>query len=363
MVNTMCIKRRYFYRDGLYNEIPDFSITPINNNLSLMEFPYQIKLDSKVYSDNLKEININRYPSFDANVIKGKLCEINGVNYDENILLGNGLLELVQTILLSFSTKKTNLLIPDPSFFMFTRLANICRVDVHKIPLNDDFSLNVQAFIHASQQYENSLIIIDNPNNPTGVLFGADEIKCIVENCKCPVVIDEAYVAYSSQGSNILNLIPEYDNLIVLRSFSKIGFAGLRFGYLFSNPNLISYINKFSLMYSLSDIKMKLVLDIINEEKIDTKNISNVKKYRDVMINKMSKLNDIVVSKSQANFIFFSGEADSIKLFNDKMIRNGIKVSVFPLGYSKITDDSIRFSIGNKSINGIVLNIILDSFN
>ncbi|WP_196815150.1 aminotransferase class I/II-fold pyridoxal phosphate-dependent enzyme, partial [Photorhabdus temperata] len=252
------MKRRYFYRNRLYNEIPDFKITPVNKNLSLMEFPYQIKLDSKLYSDNLKEININRYPIFDTNIIKEKLCEINGVSYDRNILLGNGLLELIQTILLSFSTKKTNLLIPDPSFFMFTRLANICRVDVHKIPLNNDFGLDVQAFIYASQKYENSLIIIDNPNNPTGVLFGVDEIRCIVENCKCPVIIDEAYVAYSTQGSNILNLTSEYDNLIVLRGFSKIGFAGLRFGYIFSNQDLISYINKFSLIYSLCDIKMNL---------------------------------------------------------------------------------------------------------
>ncbi|KER02293.1 PLP-dependent enzyme, histidinol-phosphate/aromatic aminotransferase or cobyric acid decarboxylase [Photorhabdus temperata subsp. temperata Meg1] len=346
----------------MYNEIPDFKINPVNKNLSLMEFPYQIKLDSKLYSDNLKEININRYPIFDTNIIKEKLCEINGVSYDRNILLGNGLLELIQTILLSFSTKKTNLLIPDPSFFMFTRLANICRVDVHKIPLNNDFGLDVQAFIYASQKYENSLIIIDNPNNPTGVLFGVDEIRCIVENCKCPVIIDEAYVAYSTQGSNILNLTSEYDNLIVLRGFSKIGFAGLRFGYIFSNQDLISYINKFSLIYSLCDIKMNLVLNIINEGKINIANILNIKKYRDIMINKISKLNNITVSRSQANFIFFSGSVDNINLFKNTVIKNGIKISTFPLGYSKITDNSVRLSVGDKLTNDIILNLILDSF-
>ncbi|WP_445375563.1 aminotransferase class I/II-fold pyridoxal phosphate-dependent enzyme [Photorhabdus tasmaniensis] len=346
----------------MYNEIPDFKITPVNKNLSLMEFPYQIKLDSELYSDNLKEISINRYPIFDANIIKEKLCEIDGVEYNENILLGNGLLELIQTILLSFSTKKTNLLVPDPSFFMFTRLASICRIDVHKIPLNDDLSLDVQEFIYSAQKYENSLIIIDNPNNPTGVLFGVDEIKCIIENCKCPVIIDEAYVAYSVQGSDILSLTSEYDNLIVLRSFSKIGFAELRFGYLFSNQDFVSYISEFSLMYSMCDIKMKLVLDIINEGKIDIENILNIKKYRDVMIDKISKLNDIHVTRSQANFIFFSGGFNNINLFKNKVIENGMKINTFPLGYSKITDNSIRLSIGDKLTNDIILSLILANF-
>ncbi|EQC01701.1 hypothetical protein [Photorhabdus temperata] len=80
------------------------------------------------------------------------------------------------------------------------------------------------------------------------------------------------------------------------------------------------------------------------------------------MINKISKLNNITVSRSQANFIFFSGSVDNINLFKNTVIKNGIKISTFPLGYSKITDNSVRLSVGDKLTNDIILNLILDSF-
>ncbi|WP_038209027.1 aminotransferase class I/II-fold pyridoxal phosphate-dependent enzyme [Xenorhabdus bovienii] len=331
-------------------------------NLSLMELPYQTDLDFETTTDKIKHVNINRYPSLDTNLIKKKLCESDGIIYDDNILLGNGLLEIIQTILLSFSTDKTTIIIPDPSFFMFTRLSKICRVNICKIPLIKKFDIDVFGFIQACKKYQNPIIIIDNPNNPTGSLFKKQDLKLIAENCNCPIIIDEAYIAYSKDNSSALSFIMNYDNVIVLRSFSKIGFAGLRFGYLISNSDIVSYIKKFSLQYSLTDIKINVLLDILNNNKINLDHINSIKKQRDIIISKTSHIEKVFVSKSQANFVFFRIKKYYIDDFLNDLINHGIKINHFPYGYSKITNNSLRFSLGNDITNNIVISLMLKNF-
>ncbi|WP_340614767.1 pyridoxal phosphate-dependent aminotransferase [Xenorhabdus thailandensis] len=337
------LKENFFYRHETYDEIPEFKETNEKYNLSLMELPYKTNLHLEKENEKIKLININRYPNFDCNIIKNKLCEYHGISYNKNILLGNGLLEIIQTILLSFSTDKTTIIIPSPSFFMFTQLSKICRTNVYKIPLDINLNIDVSKFIDSAKKNPNPIIIIDNPNNPTGVLFKTEDLKIIASYCKCPIIIDEAYINYSKSNSTSLELITNFDNVIILRSFSKIGFAGLRFGYLISNQDMVSYINKFSLQYSLCDIKLKSVLEIIDKNKINREHIENIKKYRDGMINKLSNIENIFVSDSQANFVFFRGNKNNIMKFNHELIRHEIKANTFPYNYSEITNNSIRF--------------------
>ncbi|OKP04811.1 pyridoxal phosphate-dependent aminotransferase [Xenorhabdus eapokensis] len=356
------LKESFFYRRETYDEIPEFKATNEKYDLSLMELPYQTNLHLEKENEKIKLSDINRYPNIDCNIIKNKLCEHHEIDYDNNILLGNGLLEIIQTILLSFSTDKTTIIIPSPSFFMFTRLSKICRTNVYKIPLDINLNIDVLKFIDAAKKNPNPIIIIDNPNNPTGVLFKTEDLKIIASHCKCPIIIDEAYINYSKNNSTSLELITNFDNVIILRSFSKIGFAGLRFGYLISNRDMVSYINKFSLQYSLSDIKLKLALEIIDKNKINKEHIKNIKKYRDEIINKLSNVENVFVSNSQANFVFFRGDKNNIAKFNHELIKHRIKVSIFPHNYSEITNNSIRFSLGNKKINNIIYSLILKSF-
>ncbi|MDX7997732.1 histidinol-phosphate aminotransferase family protein [Xenorhabdus sp. Reich] len=359
------MNKNYFYRYHLYNEIPEIKQYQAKENLSLMELPYQINLDYEKNHEAIRLINVNRYPNFNVDELKEKICQINKISFDNNVLIGNGLLEVIQTILLSFTTRETTLIIPDPSFFMFTRLSKICRLNICKIPLTNTLNLDIPAIIQATKKHLNPIVIIDNPNNPTGVLFEKNNLEKIIANCKCPIIIDEAYIAYSKKNSSCLNFITAYDNVIILRSFSKIGFAGLRLGYLISNRYLTSYINKFSLQYSLCDFKIKLALHILGRHGSILRYINEIKTLRDELTTKISNLENIFVPNSQANFIFLSkkndksGENTKIEKLNTELIKLGIKINTFPKNLSKVTDNSIRFSIGNKETNDIVLNLIM----
>jgi len=168
------------------------------------------------------------------------------------------------------------------------------------------------------------LIFLASPNNPTGNMYSAGKIVEIISVAKGIVVVDEAYSDFS--GYTFLPLIKECENLVILRTLSKVGFAGLRIGMLLARDNLVKEINKVRYPYNINSLSQGVAEVVLENHEFVTENIQLIIRERDRVYNALSALERVEAYPSDANFIFFRmNDADSVfsKLVEkDILIRN-----------------------------------------
>jgi histidinol-phosphate aminotransferase len=220
-----------------------------------------------------------------------------------------------------------------------------------EIPLNSNFSLNVDKLIQEGQ-YSN-LILLCSPNNPTGNQFPLDEVEKIVSNVDSLVVIDEAYVDFAEYS--IYPLTKKYENLIVLRTFSKsFGLAGLRIGYMIANPDISKPISTAAqLTYPVVSFSTRMAIKLFQNRKIVEDAVNSLKIEREKLYRNLRSIG-IKAYESQANFIFFRSPIDPNKFYT------GLKdkgIMIRDIG--KIFDEHyFRVTVGTEEMNRIFLNTV-----
>jgi histidinol-phosphate aminotransferase len=239
--------RRDVHALGRY-EVPDASGCI---KLDAMENPYPLPPDLAVaLASALARVPVNRYPEADAVGVKQALREALSLPADVALLLGNGSDELIQIVTSAIATRDAGVLAPDPSFVMYRRNALMAQARFTAVPLRDDFSLDVAAMLDAIERERPALVFIAYPNNPTGNLFGAADVERVIRAAPGLVVVDEAYYAYAD--ASFLPRVLEFTNLVVLRTVSKIGMAGLRLGYAAGHPDWIAEFDKLRPPYNVN---------------------------------------------------------------------------------------------------------------
>lgn len=245
----------------------------------------------------------NRYPDPLQIKLKTSISTIKGVK-PENMLLGNGSDECIDLLFRAFCDPGTdNIIICPPTYGMYEVSANINNVLVKKIPLLENFQLDIQAIAEAIDG-NTKMIFICSPNNPSGNAIERKDIEIILNNYYGLVVIDEAYINFSKYRSFIPEL-KEYPNLVVLQTFSKAwGLAAIRLGMCFASENIIAVLNKIKPPYNISgpvqDIALKAIgnIDQVNEM------IKEIVKERNVLAQELSKLPVVdFIYPSDANFL------------------------------------------------------------
>ncbi len=191
------------------------------------------------------------------------------------------------------------------------------------VSLNKDFSLPVEKIV--SEAKNSKIVMICNPNNPTGVLYPEDEIKAILDTGVL-VVLDEAYSEFS--GHSNLNLLNHYDNLIVMKTLSKaFGLAGFRTGYCVASETLINSMSKVILPYNLNLISMKIMELAIENNNFMKDSVNKIKENRKYLYGAMQQLNGIDPLASSANFILF--ETENPKKIYESLLKKGILIRYF----------------------------------
>jgi len=334
------------------------------------EISYKIKMDdnSSPYdlSNNLKnklkeklfDINYNRYPSSIHKNLLEKLSKLNNIEIN-NISLGNGSDEIIAYLLQMFFNKDDKILNLSPSFAMFTIVPQIMGIEIIDVPLietENDWIIDKKSLDKILDKAK--LIFIAMPNNPTGGNFNKEIILDIIKQNKCIVVIDEAYYDYNSFSYK--EYINEFDNLIVMRTFSKsLGLAGCRLGYLISNKNIIEKYNSVRLPYNINTLSAtvaEIVLDNFNEAKENfTKLFKNVK----ILFDELKKFQSLKLYKSNANFILLkTNEAE--KIYNYCLEKKGIILKLFTTGILK---NCLRITTGTLEENKILINTLKEIIN
>ena len=317
------------YKKYLREDINNFKEYFIDNpenmiKLDAMEYPVDKSLRDVIKSLNIneKEILLNRYPESHSQELEKIILDYFGLNSNFGVNFGNGSDELIQNICLAFSKKGNNVMVPSPSFSMYEKI--ISTVNLKYIPeyLNEDFDIKIDQMIKNISKYKPAIIFLACPNNPTSNLWDKDKIIQIIESSESIVVIDEAYVDFCE--SSYIDLIEKYENLVILRTFSKIGFAGLRLGFMISNKEISSIINKIRLPFNINTVSLKIIINIFENFSIIKKNCQNIISLREKLYSDLSELRNIKVLKSSTNFLTFktlNKSSDEIyKLLKDSNI-------------------------------------------
>lgn len=219
--------------------------------LDAMENPYALPQElRREIADLVAGAALNRYPNPQAPELKARLRQTMAIPEAFDILLGNGSDELIQIMVQALARPGAVVLAPDPSFVMYRIYALVNRMRYVGVPLAPDFTLDCARLLAAIEEHQPALTFIAYPNNPTGNLYPEADVLRILQAAPGLVVLDEAYHAFAKKS--FIGRLAEYPNLVVMRTLSKIGMAGLRLGYAAGSPAWIGEFDKVRPPYNVN---------------------------------------------------------------------------------------------------------------
>lgn len=298
-------------------------------------------------NENPFENGVNRYPDPQQRSLKSLLAEKKGTK-KENILLGNGSDEVLDLIFRAFCEPKAdNIITLPPTYGMYKVLAGINAIENREVLLTKDFNLNTQEILKKAND-RTKLIFICSPNNPTGNSFSKQKITQLLNTFKGLIVIDEAYIDFSSQESWVSEL-SKFPNLIVTQTLSKAyGMAGIRLGICLASKEIISVLNRIKPPYNVNELTQQRALERLRnfgEVKTEISKILDERNKLSIALNKIPFVEKIY--ESDANFILVKVD-DATKRYG-QLLEKGIVVrnrTTQPL-----CENTLRFTIGTPSEN------------
>lgn len=293
----------------------------------------------------------SRYPAFDPTELLARLASFAGWRAD-GVLAGNGSNELIEALLLVTVGEGTKVVIPEPTFTLYALLTRLLGGQVVSAPLGPQLEYDATTLARARGEAAAALTIVCSPNNPTGGVLGQDDLRALLAESDGLVAVDEAYHEFS--GRSVVPLLNEFDNLVVLRTFSKaMGLAGLRVGYLLAAPALVRELNKARLPYNLNFFSQLAALAALDEQALWRENVERLRRERERLALALAAVPGLRPYPSQANFILFELDVASPRAVFEALYARGVlvrDVSCYPrLGRC------LRVSVGSESDNDLFL--------
>ena len=326
--------------------------------LDAMENPFDFELNFELSDLSVSDkVNLNRYPDAICQNIRLKLLKKYGISNKYDVIIGNGSDELIQLICLTFLKSENVIISPTPSFSMYQKISQVLGLRFEAVPLLKDFSLDINLMLEKIEELNPAVIFLAFPNNPTGNLWSKHDINLIINKTNGVVVIDEAYGAFS--GETFTKDIENYNNLIIMKTFSKIGLAGIRLGYLFGDKYLIKQINKMKLPFNINSISQKISEISIENSVFLDKQCEEIVELRSSMIDQMTKFDKVKVFDSKTNFILFK----IIKGSADEVYNNLLESNILIKNMSNILGlkNCLRVTVGTKKENDLFIKSLRNS--
>jgi histidinol-phosphate aminotransferase len=248
-------------------------------------------------------VSLNRYPDPAARELKAALRDHLQVPETMDIVLGNGSDEIIQLLALGCARPGSSMLGVEPSFAMFPLIARVCGLQFVGVPLGADFSLDADAVIAAMERHRPALVFLAYPNNPTGNLFDAGELERIVRAAPGLVVIDEAYHPFAQ--ASFMARLDDFPNLVLMRTLSKLGLAGLRLGMLIGSPAWTEQFEKLRLPYNVNALSQAVATRVLRSATLLEAQAAEIRRERSRLASELQALPGVAVYPSRANFLLF----------------------------------------------------------
>jgi histidinol-phosphate aminotransferase len=294
--------------------------------------------------DALKKIthdDISGYPDYDNFLTK--LSYYLDVSVD-NLLITNGADDAIKAVMDAYLDKDDEIIIPIPTFYLFELYATFVGAEKNLIYYNDDLTFPVEKILEKIS-INTKMIVIVNPNNPTGTIVEQEDIERICKKARNAIVlVDEAYFQFSNRSSK--NLIFNYDNLIIIQTFSKgFGLAGLRLGYIISNSEVIQNLNKVILPYTVNGLSIVAGSAALDDLNFVDHYVGLVKENRGFLVLELTNLG-VKTYPSDANFII-ANFAEKSKHIYEKLSEKDILVK--DVSDQPMLNGCLRIAIGTKN--------------
>jgi histidinol-phosphate aminotransferase len=319
--------------------------------LDAMENPYTLPEPVlQELAQTLVQAEINRYPDPAAPELTQALREAFHIPDHLSVLWGNGSDEIIQMLAMLVAQPGATMMAFEPSFVMYQMTAKFCGLNYIGVPLNEDFSLDIEKTLDTIINNQPALIFIAYPNNPTGNAFSRKEIEVIIAASTGLVVIDEAYFAFAEDS--FLHDIDLYPNVLVMRTLSKLGLAGARLGFIVGAPKWANELNKVRMPYNinvLSQLYGTFALKHLNTLTAQTKNIVQ---ERERYYPALAEFSEIEVFRTQANFVLIR-VPDADALFA-RFIENNILIKNLSKAHP-LLKNCLRITVGSEADNQQVL--------
>lgn len=286
--------------------------------------PTEDALDTKLF------FAANRYPDASSLALRTAIARLVGSEdvTSENLIMGTGSDEVLKMAIEALVKPFGTVIIPDPSFSEYEKLCKITYREIIKVPC-EDFTVNIDSMIEAQKQVDAQLIILANPNNPTGKVVSLVEIQRLLDETDAWVLVDEAYMEFAT--CNALPLLKHSPKLLVTRTLSKAyGLAALRIGYLMAQKSTIEQLKPYKMTYNISGLSEAVAMEVLKDTTYSAQYVSQVKSVRKVAGIELTAINGLRPIPSEANFILMQIEQREkydalIKAFEEA----GIKVRIF----------------------------------
>ena len=302
-------------------------------------------------NENPYENGVNRYPDPQQRQLKEVIATLRGVSADQ-LLLGNGSDEVLDLIFRAFCTpNEDNIIVMPPTYGMYKVLANINGITLYEVPLSNDFQLVTKNIINRISA-RTKAIFLCSPNNPSGNSFHRADILYLLQSFDGLVVVDEAYIDFSTQKSLVAEL-PSYPNLIITQTLSKaFGLAGIRLGICMASEEIINFLNKIKPPYNINSLTQEKAMTSLLDRNTTKQQIAQLIEGRDWLENQLLNIDFVEkVYPSDANFLLVRVD-DANKRYaqlikNDIVVRNRSK----QVG----CENCLRFSVGTPQENKILI--------
>jgi len=322
--------------------------------LDAMENPYPLPPAlRRELGEVLARVDLNRYPDPSAPKLRELLARKMAVPAGMELLLGNGSDDLIQVLSLALARRGAAVMFPAPTFVMYSMNAVFSGMRAVPLPLREDFSFDAGAFIERMGAEKPALVFLAYPNNPTGLLYPEKDVLEVIRACPGLVVVDEAYHAFA--GKSFMPRLPEFPNLLVLRTVSKLGLAGIRLGYLAGRPEWIAQFNKVRQVYNVNVLTHAAALFVLERLEVLEEQAALIRKDREELKKELVGLKGMQVFPSAANF-FLVRVPDADRTY-EALRRQGVLVRNLHPGIR----NCLRITVGTPDENRILLTALREA--
>ncbi|MES2783944.1 MAG: histidinol-phosphate transaminase [Pseudomonadota bacterium] len=315
--------------------------------LDAMENPHRLPPELQdALGRRLGALALNRYPGDLPNELRAALARHSGMPEGFDIMLGNGSDELISLLAMACDVPGATILAPEPGFVMYAMSAKLQGLNYVGVALTADFELDADAMLAAIAQHKPAIIYLAYPNNPTANLWNDEAIERIIEAAPGIVVMDEAYQPFAARS--YIDRVARHPHVLLMRTMSKFGLAGVRIGYMIGPKALIAEVDKVRPPYNISVLNAETALFCLEHEAVFAAQAADIREQRALLVKALARIPAVKSWPSDANMILVR-VPDAAKAF-DGMKSHGILVKNVSKMHPSLAN-CLRLTVGTADEN------------
>jgi histidinol-phosphate aminotransferase len=331
--------------------------------LDAMENPYTLSVELQAeLGHRLSNLELNRYPVPSYAVIKAAISRHFDVPGGFDLVLGNGSDELISMVSVACAKSGAKVLAPMPGFVMYAMSAKFAGMEFIGVPLQADFTLDISAMLSAIAEHRPAITYLAYPNNPTGTLYDAADIEAILRAVgeSGIVIVDEAYQPFAQ--TSFMSRLPEFPNLVVMRTVSKLGLAGIRLGYMSCAKALLDEFEKVRPPYNINVLTEAAVICLLEHLPVFDAQATQLREQRTLLALQLSALPGVEVFPSSANFLLIRlSNSEKTDGYGDQVFAKLLEHKILVKNVGKmhyLLKNCLRITVSTPEENALFLDAI-----